>query len=70
MEEDQRWTWTDVLWGGVFLLVGVLVSTVSFLAMRNGMPVALFGMGLVFGPTLAVLGVNAIWRGARSAHQD
>lgn len=63
--DDERWQQKDAWLGALFLVFGVLVTVYAVLACRNGMPVAFWGPGFVAGPTLLLLGVNAIVRASR-----
>lgn len=66
MSEEDRWTRKDALSGIAFFLIGVLVIAFSVLAMKNGYPIFIWGLGWLLGPLLLFLGGNAIVRGLRA----
>jgi hypothetical protein len=52
--------------GLLFLGMGVLVVAFAIAAMRNDMPIFLWGTGWLLGPVLLLLGGNAVWRSLRA----
>ncbi|MBL8749815.1 MAG: hypothetical protein JNK78_11690 [Planctomycetes bacterium] len=62
----DEWQHRDVWLGLLFTAVGALITAYAWMARKNGMPVALWGGGIAFGPLMLLLGIHAIVRGIRA----
>jgi hypothetical protein len=66
----ERWERKDVWLGLLFLLAGGLIVLHAVLVMRNRAPVTLWGLGLLVGPFLLLLGGNAVIRSLLAGDRD
>ncbi len=64
-DEDEKFTYKDVLTGLGFAAVGSLILLNSVLAAGNGWPAWFWLLGFVVGPFFVLAGCVAIYRGLR-----
>jgi len=67
MDDPDQWTPRDLALGLLFLVVGVLALVFSILAMRDGLPLTLWGLGWVVGPVFLLIGGNGVQKATRAA---
>jgi hypothetical protein len=65
-ETEERWQPRDLWLGLLFFGFGCLIAVWVVLAARNGMPLALWGVGVLLAPVMLLVGGNALWKSLRS----
>jgi hypothetical protein len=65
-DEEEKFTYKDVLPGLGFATLGILILVYSVLTMGNGWPWWFWLSGFIVGPLSLLMGCNAIYRGLRS----
>ena len=70
MEADTEGRRKDVWTGALFLVMGALIVLYAFTAMRNGVPIVLWGPGWVLGPLFVMIGGKGLWSSQRSGKSD
>ena len=66
VETRQDWKPRDFWLGLLFFVCGVLVAAFVAGAIHNGLPMFVWGTGVLLAPLLLLLGGNAMWKSLRA----